>query len=215
MKRNLISEIQQKIKSDLVSHDLLKDLMPEKSSDAKKSLLKRLCQKGELVHLKSGLYMIPQEQQKFEVSPFTAANYMVRPSYVSLESALSFYNLIPEAVYTTTSVTTLRNKNIDSPLGIFSFSHLKVEHFNFGFYQHLEGSSSFLLATPLKALVDYINLKNKNYQNISQMSEDLRLDWNDFVRFKEFVNKEKVLELKNIFKSNRINKILTDIERNL
>jgi hypothetical protein len=215
MKIGLISEIQQKIKSDLVSIELLEDLLPEKSSDAKKALLKRSCQKGELIHLKSGLYMIPQEQQKFGVSPFTVANYMVKPSYISLESALSFYDLIPEAVYTTTSVTLARSKSIDSPLGIFSFSHLKLEHFNFGFYQHQEGTTSFLLATPLKALIDFINLKNKNYQNISQMAEDLRLDWDSFIQYKEFVNKKKISELKNIFKTHRLKKILTEIEKNL
>ena len=60
-----------------------------------------------------------------------------------------------------------------------------------------------------------IVVKNKKYQTVDEIVDDLRFDWDEFKNFKEFVTPEKVLELKKIYRSNRLLKILTSIEKNL
>ena len=63
-------------------------------------------QKGYLLKLKKGLYVFSQKYGKYPISGLLIANYLVYPSYVSLECALGFYDLIPEMVSVFTSITT-------------------------------------------------------------------------------------------------------------
>jgi len=60
------------------------------------------------------------------------ANRIYRPSYVSLETALSHYHLIPENVYLVTSLSTRRTALFESPVGRFSYRTVKREFF-FGY----------------------------------------------------------------------------------
>jgi predicted transcriptional regulator of viral defense system len=66
---------------------------------------KRLEQSGEIVRLKKGLYMVSPAVSRREVSPFLLANHIYGPSYVSMQTALRYYGLIPEAVYAVQSMT--------------------------------------------------------------------------------------------------------------
>ena len=59
----------------------------------------------------------------------------------------------------------------------------------------MESTGAFLIATPLKALLDYIYVHNKNYDSVNAIEEDLRLNWDNFIEYKEYVNKEKLEEL--------------------
>ncbi|GAH77038.1 unnamed protein product, partial [marine sediment metagenome] len=64
--------------------------------------------------------------------PWLAANLIYQPSYISLHTALSFYNLIPEAVYTTTSITTKKTNLFNTHIGNFSYNTVKKAVFGFG-----------------------------------------------------------------------------------
>ena len=66
---------------------------------------------GELINLRRGLYIPGSESNLPKPEPFLIANHLRGPSYVSLESALSYWGLIPERVYEITSVT-LKSKKI-------------------------------------------------------------------------------------------------------
>jgi len=89
--------------------------------------------------------------------PVIAQN-LCRPSYVSLQSALSWYQMIPEFVPTTTSITTARPKRIDTPLGTFFFRHIKTQYFR-GFSQiELSSGTRTQFASPEKALLDLVYL---------------------------------------------------------
>jgi len=59
--------------------------------------------------------------QKRKPHPFVVANRMVRGSYVSLQSALAYYGLIPEVVPVVTSVTTARPDCWETPLRPYEF----------------------------------------------------------------------------------------------
>jgi hypothetical protein len=104
---------------------------------------------------------------------------------------------------------------LKTPVGLFSFSYLKTEYFNFGFYSYRSGSDRYLIATPLKALIDYIVLMKKHYKTVEDLEEDLRLDFDEFKGYKKFVNKEKIDEMLGVYKSYRVQVILKDIRKRL
>ncbi len=69
---------------------------------------------GDLIRLKKGLFVVSPEISNQNISRELAANHLYGPSYVSLESALSFYGLIPEKVYAVRSVTTRLSKEFSN-----------------------------------------------------------------------------------------------------
>lgn len=87
---------------------------------------------GKVVQLRRGVYVLAAPWRRVEPHPFLLANELQRPSYVSLESALAYHGLIPEAVPVTTSVTTGRPATFDTPLGRYRYRHLRSEAF-FGY----------------------------------------------------------------------------------
>lgn len=120
--------------------------------------LSRWVRSGKIYKLRRGLYTLAPPYQKHKPHPFLVANYLQRGSYVSLQSALAHYSLIPEVTYVTTSVSHSRPERIETPLGVFEFRHVKRELL-FGYeLQDLGGQSAFI-ATPEKALLDLIYLQ--------------------------------------------------------
>ncbi len=90
---------------------------------------------------------------------YLAANRMYSPSYVSFESALSYYQLIPEGVFSITSVSTLLTKSFDTPLGRFVFRHLRPELF-FGYRLVAVSGQHIKMAEPEKVILDYFYLNS-------------------------------------------------------
>lgn len=121
--------------------------------------LSRWTAAGRIYQLRRGLYALAPPYQLVTPHPFLVANSLLQPSYVSLQAALAHYGLIPEYVAVTTSVTTRRPGEWETPLGRYAFRHVKQSRF-FG-YQWVavvEGQQAFL-ATPEKALLDLIYLE--------------------------------------------------------
>ncbi len=114
---------------------------------------------GWLYQLRRGLYALAPPFQKIKPHPFLVANRLVPNSYVSTQSALAYYGLIPEYVPVTTSVTTARPARWDTPLGTFVFQHLKVELFNGYRIEDLGSGQHAFVAVPEKALLDLIHLQ--------------------------------------------------------
>jgi len=112
-----------------------------------------------IYQLRRGLYSIAPPYQKIKPHPFLVANHLQRSSYVSLQSALAFYGLIPENVNITVSVTTGRPERLETPLGIFEFRHIK-SNLLFGYHMIDLGGQNALVATPEKALLDLVYLQS-------------------------------------------------------
>lgn len=120
--------------------------------------LSRWVKVGRLIQLKRGLYTLAQPYRKIEPQPFVLANSMKKASYVSLQSALSYYGMIPEYVPTVTSVTTGRPEQVNTKLGQFVFRHIKKSWFC-GYKQIDLGSGQrAFVAIPEKALLDLLYL---------------------------------------------------------
>lgn len=121
--------------------------------------LSRWVKAGRLYQLRRGLYALAPPFQKVRPHPFLIANRLVPGSYVSLQSALGYYSLIPESVPVTTSVTVGRPTRWDTPLGTYDFRHIQSELLTSYRRSSLgEGQEAFL-ATPEKALLDLVYLE--------------------------------------------------------
>jgi predicted transcriptional regulator of viral defense system len=119
--------------------------------------LNRWVKSGRIYQLRRGLYAIAPPYQKAQPHPFLVANHLQRASYVSFQSALAFYGLIPETVNITVSATTGRPERLETPLGIYEFRHIKADLL-FGYRMTDLADQNALVATPEKALLDLVYL---------------------------------------------------------
>lgn len=96
-----------------------------------------------------------------DIGDFTIANFLRQPSYVSLESALSFYSIITGFPYEITSITIKKPQEIEVSGKIYSYSQISPDLF-WGW----EKKEDFLIATPEKALLDYLYFAKKGLRNV-------------------------------------------------
>ncbi len=113
---------------------------------------------GRLLQLKRGIYVLQERYRKISPPEYYLAGLLNRPSYVSLEKALEYHGLIPEAVPVCSCVTTKRPGRMKTPLGIFDYRHVRTSLF-WGYRSlKIEGLVAFV-ATPEKALLDLFYLR--------------------------------------------------------
>jgi len=141
-----------------------------------------LIKEGFLEQVKRGLYIAGPAITPSRPEPFLVANHILGPSYVSLESALAYYGLIPEKVYEISSVTTKAKRKFSTPLGVFSYTKLPLPYYSYGIRSvEVDSQHLFLIASPEKALFDKIittagvEFRSKN-NVITYLEQDLRID---------------------------------------
>ena len=122
----------------------------------------------------AGGYYILADQAIDEMVLFMVANKIYEPSYISLESALAYYEIIPETVLGVTSVSSRKTKQYDTDWGVFSYRSVKPQYM-IG-YQVIDNSpgKKFKIACLEKALLDYLYL-HSDIQSIADFEE---LRWN-------------------------------------
>ena len=137
--------------------------------------LSRWTRSGRIHQLRRGLYVLAPPWRKQYPHPFLVANRLAPGSYVSGLSALASAGLIPEYVAETTSVTAGRPGLRTTPLGRFSFRHLKGS-LMFGYRLTTLGQGQFaFVAEPEKAILDMVHL-HPGGDHRSYL-EELRLDF--------------------------------------
>ena len=100
---------------------------------------------------------------------FYLANFMHQPSYVSLESALSFYGIISGFPYRISSITPKKSRTITVGKKEFSYSKIRSDLF-WGY----EKKEDFLIAEREKALLDYIYFYLKGLRTIDWKALDIK-----------------------------------------
>lgn len=111
---------------------------------------------GKLWQLRRGLYAPAPPYQKTTLHPFAVANRLVPGSYVSLQSALEYYDLIPEHVVAITCVTTRRPGTWSNKAGDFIFRHIRPDLL-FGYENRALGNGqTAFVAVPEKAVLDLV-----------------------------------------------------------
>ena len=155
---------------------------------APRNKLRNLCLGGDVVRVRKGLYVAPAiPGRPPTVDPLVLAPLIYGPSYVSLETALSWYGLIPERVDEITSVTCKRAKLFRTPLGRFSYLPVNEVAFSYGVGLQRTDGGSYFLAEPEKALCDRIaRVREVRAQREipALLEDDLRVDLDAVVRMR-------------------------------
>jgi predicted transcriptional regulator of viral defense system len=102
-------------------------------------------------------YYISSDLEINENVLFEIANRIYRPSYISFETALSYYHLIPESVYGITSASTRRTYIFNTSVGEFSYRAIKSDLF-FGYDLVSYHDRRIKTACIEKAILDYLYL---------------------------------------------------------
>lgn len=178
-----------------VRSSVIASLFPQLA--AKSNKVSELEKKGEIIRLKRGLYVVNPEESGTSLSLPLIANHLYAPSYVSMLSALRYYGLTPEAVYTTQSMTIKHARSFETAVGNFSYNTLPREVFHIGLTQQREGNAVFIIATPEKALCDLLAMSpgvNLRYRKeaLQYLEEDLRLDMDAFYQMRPTIFEEYV-----------------------
>jgi predicted transcriptional regulator of viral defense system len=160
---------------DLFTDTDLASMIPA-SRDSRYGLVKRAIKNGEIIRLKRGLYCLAKENRRRGLNAYAVSQLLCGPSYVSLESALSYHGWVPEGVFLTTCVGMMRSVTYKTPVGDFSYHHVPQRCF----YEDVEpiaaDEGDYFMAKPLKALCDYIYIHKRTWSGIKPLCDSLRID---------------------------------------
>jgi predicted transcriptional regulator of viral defense system len=164
--------------------------------------------KGYLKKL-SNLFYVFTNNTTSEGEHHFIANKLVEPSYISTESALRAYNLIPEIVFLTTCITTRKTRFIETPIGNFQYHSIKESLF-FGYKLVDINGITYKIAEPEKALLDFLYLRS----DLKNRSDLIELRINEEI-YHTTIDQNKLKQYLLVFNSvtlskkiNKLNKIL-------
>lgn len=138
----------------------------------KRGKIARMIRSGELIQLRRGLYAMRRD-----IHPYGLASSIYGPSYISYETALSYYGLIPEAVYEITSATLRRPKEFENSFGRYRYRTIPKKAYPIGI-ERVNGSQiPFLIASPTKALCDRIAMEPgmRSMEDVRRWAELMRI----------------------------------------
>ncbi|PIR13733.1 hypothetical protein COV49_01135 [Candidatus Falkowbacteria bacterium CG11_big_fil_rev_8_21_14_0_20_39_10] len=193
------------------------NLYLNKKDEALNYWIKKLIQKEILIPIKKGFYVsnfyLDKVKDKNEMEGYLEylAGIIRYPSYISLEYALAKYGLIPETVFSITSITQKTPRVYKSKFATFSYRNIRDSLF-MGFEEKKNGKQTIRFATPSKALFDYLYLKrfSSDFELEDYLLDTGRINW-------EVLKKsDKVLFLKYIstISSKKMNKIVSILIQN-
>lgn len=176
--KNYIMEFQEAIRDyeeQPITKQVLLDLLKEYKRPYDK--INELVKQGLLLLVKRGIYIPGPALNIIKPEPFLLANHILGPSYVSLETALSYWGLIPERVYEISSVTNQKTAEYKTPVGRFTYTYVSLPYYSFGIQQvELTKKQTALIATPEKALCDKIITTSGLLLRSSKQAKELLMD---------------------------------------
>ncbi len=134
-----------------------------------------------LYQLKRGLYTYD-----ININPMILCQFIYSPSYISFDTALSFYGLVPEStfnVYTSATSSKRKSKTYYNKFGVFTYHDVPTSVFDLGINKVEYNGNSYLIASAEKALCDklYSLPPTKSEKELKYLLfADLRIDEDDF-----------------------------------
>ena len=147
--------------------------------------IRGLVKDKDIVRIKKGLYVLGKEYNK-PYNKFVLANLIYGPSYITGQTAMAFWNMIPERVELTISMTKKRKKQFETPVGRFSYLYCPKKVFNIGVQlEDIGDQKNFLIASPEKALCDMTAMQThiSTKKEMKEFLELMRLDYNVIKNF--------------------------------
>jgi predicted transcriptional regulator of viral defense system len=177
-------------------------------------LVNKALHKGDLINLRRGLYIMAPKYRTTKFSQFMLANHIVAHSYVSLESALSYHGWIPEKVSSVFSIIPSgRNRTFATELCDFEYNHIVTNQFEFLTGVKREGAEyqSFLMATPLRALADYVYLRKPEHCDVEFLQQSLRIELETIKTIKT----KDIEQMLWVFSTKRVIKFLQQLKQEI
>ena len=163
-----------------------------------------------LIKLKRGLY----ETNK-DADPFTIANVLLSPSYISFETALAYYGMIPERVYAIKSASFKKNKKKEYKnfFGLFLYQDINSNAYPYDINEIEIDGTKVMIASREKALTDMLSIispRNNKNELLDLLFEDLRIDEVIF----DQLDKCKLIELCDLYSSKTVHILKKYLEDN-
>jgi len=169
------------------SFDDLLLLYPKETNENLGKTMYRWKRTGWLNPLKRGLYELAYPKA-LNIPDLYIANKMYQPSYVSLETALSHYSVIPEVSMAVTSIATKPTRRYKNSHGFFLYRTVRPALFNGYFIEEIRGFSIFI-AEPEKAFIDYLyfqTYRKKKFQLPEQRFDRKKINAFSKKKLKEY-----------------------------
>ena len=162
-----------------LTRQILMDLLSEYQRPYDK--VNELVKKGFLTPIKRGIFIPGPQTSVLAPEKLLLANHLWGPSYISSDSALSYWGMIPERVYETLSMTPHLAKVYKTPVGRFRYIRTPLPYYSYGIERvELAPNQMALIAGKEKSLCDKIittpRLKLRSAkQTFEYLTEDLRI----------------------------------------
>lgn len=179
------------------------------------NLVNRALNRGELLRLRRGRYLLASAARQAKIHPFVLAQALLPGSYISFETALSFHGWIPESTPVTLSVTPDRRRHaIDIPhFGQFLYYPLALNrgYFLEGVDRETFAEQSCLVAQPLRALLDLFCLRKLDYPGLRSLVEGMRIDEDEL----STIENEHLQRLMPVYQHKRMGAFISSMQKEL
>lgn len=157
--------------------------------------ISRWLKAGSIIQVKRGIYLLAAPYRTTPVYEFYLASLLKKPSYISLEKALEYHGLIPEAVSVFTSITTKMPARFVSKAGVFTYRHIKKSLF-WGYEPVTVNKQTAFVASPEKALLDLCYFKGRGvspeYLKESRLQHVSKIDLNKLFEYTKRFSKPAI-----------------------
>ena len=145
---------------------------------------------GLFIKLRNGLYGLKTRPP----SSLEIANRVYGPSYVSLEYAMMFYSIIPDTVYTITSVNTKSSREFVINNVSYTYSKIKKSAFKGYLRKSMDGNIVFI-AEPEKAFVDYLYFVDLGKKVIYDRIDVSNLSKDKLIKYAKLFERKSLIKL--------------------
>lgn len=207
----IIAQLEQQGKTLFTLDDFAR-LFTVKKRNTLYKIVQRLAQRQTITPLTKGRYALSTALAAQKISPYQIANFLYQPSYVSLETALFAYSIMTGFSYAITSVSLKPTTDLTVQDQEYSYSQLTPQLFwgyqkqgyrKQGYQKQSQQQQqqqqpgqrdNYLMATPEKALLDYLYLASKGLR--SAELDEFDLTSLDSQRFKKYLDQAQKPRLK-------------------
>ncbi len=188
-----IIKILKETKVKILSLSDLKKLLDIENDNTAYKIAEKLIGEKFLLRIKKGTYISTFNSPK----DFELANALYVPSYISFESALSYYGILSQFPYSTTSVSPKKTKKITVEGKEYSYTQISRK-----LYWGFRREGQIIIASQEKALLDmlYITAKGRRKVELDELDYS-SINKKDFykmcqkVKYRPFLNKLKEIRL--------------------
>ncbi len=150
-----------------------------KQYSSPKAKITRMINTKKIIQVKRGIF-VDANDDTYSLNSLSSVIY--GPSYISFQSAMSFYGIIPERVKVITCASYNKNKNkeFNTPIGDFYYYYIPTKVFPYAITIKEENGQKFIIASPEKAICDSLyKVRDITTEGelVSLLVEDWRIDF--------------------------------------